>query len=262
MFLPPSALRHRRRGGLTLVELIVVLAILVILAGLITGKLDGILSKSHSAQGGSAIGETMRYMDTFRAANGRYPDIYDSMLTATGTPYTNLLPGAKEKYVPTTLTQAELNSLALAGVTRVLRHDETAGVPVNDSAILPAVTLTTSTQVMKFDVTHAEVQGVLLKEWRQPVEEVLGTSGTGTDATRTYLAFGIGPQCTLCNGKNGLMRDAPLHQDTDPGRFYNRFVVIFATSKEPGEKAFFVGAVGPDGDTMGSHVREFLSSEE
>lgn len=252
---------HTRRG-LTMAELIVVLAILVVLAGLIVARLDGILSKSHSAHGAATIGDLMRFMDTYRTSNGRYPDQYDSMLNSSGTAYQHLLPGALVKFTPMNLTQAEVDSLKISGVTRVLRHDETAGVPVNESATMPAVTLTTSTQVMKLDVTHAEVQDLLMREWRQPVEDVLGNSGTGSDAARTHVALGVGPQCTLCNGKSGLMRDAPLHQDTDPGRFYNRLVVIFATSKQAGEKAVFVGAVGPDGDSMGAHIREFITSEE
>ncbi|GIW82279.1 MAG: hypothetical protein KatS3mg105_4086 [Gemmatales bacterium] len=250
--------RDGKRLALTLMELVVVLAILVILAGMIIANLDGILSKGHSAQGASVIGELMRLMDSYRAIHGRYPDIYDSMLNASGTPYEHLLPGAKQKYVPATLTQNEVDSLILAGIEQVLRHDESADVPVNDSAVLPPVVLTTSTPVMKFDVTNLEVQKVLLDEWRQTPDDVLGPSGDGSDALSTYVVFGVGPRCTICNGKTGLMRDAPIHQDTDPGRFYNRFVVVFATSKEPGEKAVFVGAVGPDGDTMGTHLKEFI----
>jgi hypothetical protein len=166
----------------------------------------------------------------------------------------NLLPGARQKYAPTVLTQAEVDSLVLAGVTRVLRHSEAVGVPVNDSAVLPPVPITTSTKLMKLDPANADVQNLLLVEWRQPAADVAGG--------RTFLAFGVGPQCTICNGKGGLMRDAPMHQDTDPGRFYNRFVVIFATAQSPGEKAVFVGAVGPDGDSMGTHLKEFITSEE
>jgi prepilin-type N-terminal cleavage/methylation domain-containing protein len=250
---------RRRPTGLTLIELLVVLAVLVILAGIVLPKLDGVLGKGHSAQGAAAIGDVARFMDTFRIVNGRYPDQYDSMLNAAGTAYAGLLPGARAKYIPTTLTQAEIDSLNLAGVTRVLRHDETAGVDVNDSAVLPAVALTTATPVMRMDVTNAEVQGVLLREFRQDIADV-GTDNT--DGARTYLVFGVGPQCTICNGKAGVMRDAPLHQDTDPGRFYTRFVVVFATSREAGEKAELIGVVGPDGDTMATHVREFLTSPE
>lgn len=248
--------RTARRHALTLVEMLVVLALLVIVAGIVLPKLDGVLGKGHSAQGASAIGDLARYMDTYRALNGRYPDRYDSMLVPAGTAYPNLLPGALAKYQPTTITAAEIDSLILAGITSVLRHDATAGVSINDSGILPPVVITPATPVMRLNLTNAEVQDLLLREFRRPADEVTGAT------PRNFLVFGVGPQCTICNGKAGVVRDAPLHQDTDPGRFYNRFVVIFATSTDSGEKAEFIGVVGPDGDTMATHIKEFITSEE
>lgn len=247
---------NRPRTGLTLLELVVVLAVLAILAGLVLPKLDGVLSKGHSAHGASAIGELGRYMETYRALNGRYPDLYDSMMSATGVKYTKLLPGTTKYILAGALTPEEVASLDLVGVRRVWRHDE-AAEDVNSSADLtlgPVTIGTTAGLLLKLDPTNPDVQNLLIKEFRQDPADVAGN--------RTYLVFGVGPQCTICNGKAGVMRDAPLHQDTDPGRFYNRLVVIFATSKTAGEKAELIGVVGPDGDSMAAHLREFFSSPE
>jgi len=252
----------RARSALTLVELLVVLAVLVILAGIVLPKLDGVLSKAHSGQGAAAIGDVARAMETYRTLNGRYPTQFDSMMQSNTARYAGLLPGAHAKYLVANITQVEVDSLNLAGVTRVVRNIDAPDTLPSDTGNLPAVAIETSTGLLRLDVTNAEVQGVLLREFRQDPLDVLGAAGDGSNARRTYLVFGIGTQCTICNGKAGVMRDAPLHQDTDPGRFYNRFVVIFATSKIAGDKADFIGAVGPDGDTMATHMNEFFKSEE
>jgi prepilin-type N-terminal cleavage/methylation domain-containing protein len=247
----------RIRRGLTLIELIVVLAVLVILAGLILPKLDGVLGKAHSANGAATIGEVAKYMETYRALHGGfYPDMYDSMLgnAAAGTVYSKLLPLAKIRYLPAQLTALELQSFQRVGINRVVTQDEAStGLPGDadmnpDGTVFQTVTLAAGTWLLKLDRTNPDNLATLA-EFHADL----------TDPNRNFYVFGIGPACTII-GEGGVTLDAPLHQDNDPGTFYNRFVVIFAPDPAGDDRAKLIGTLGPDGDSMRKHINEFYKN--
>lgn len=243
--------RGARRAGLTLIELIVVLAILVILAGLILPKLDGVTKKAHSANGASTIGEVAKYMETFKALHGgSYPDRYDSMLNNTNARFSKLLPNAIVRYTPQVLTAQEATSFQLVGISTVATQDEGSANLPSDADVNPdatpfgLVTLAAGSTLLKMDTTNADNQATLREFHVDPLDG------------RNYYVLGIGPACTII-GEGGVTLDAPLHQDTSPTLYYNRFVVIFAPDPTGADKAKLVGTIGPDGDSMRKHINEF-----
>src|SRR5579862_6496570 len=69
----------RTRNGLTLMELIVVLMILVALAGIIIPMLPSMLTRAHVATHTTNVTEIAKLILTYQATHPGFPDQWDSM---------------------------------------------------------------------------------------------------------------------------------------------------------------------------------------
>jgi prepilin-type N-terminal cleavage/methylation domain-containing protein len=74
----------RRSGGFTLIELLIVLVVLASLAALVVPMLGWARRQSEFATAASGAAEAFNNLELFRAATGRYPDRFDSLLTNQG----------------------------------------------------------------------------------------------------------------------------------------------------------------------------------
>src|SRR5262245_66218054 len=86
----------RASAGFTLIEVLVVVAILVILAGFILPKLDRAQLKANKGVAAANMGGVSRYIQTYRVMHNFYPDRWDSLLSDEATAGTFVLkvPGA------------------------------------------------------------------------------------------------------------------------------------------------------------------------
>jgi len=145
--------RLKQQGGFTLLELLVVVAILAIVAGGLVVAYDG-LEKRAALQGAShGIAGADNAVRNFTSLRGVAPSNLDSLLAAVpvdGTPnpatITNpavevltLTSSLAGKIAPIALTAAQRTSLANAGITQ-LRYIDAAG---NSNACAPSCALTT-----------------------------------------------------------------------------------------------------------------------
>jgi len=71
----------RRAGGFTLVELLLVLSILALLAGLVLPKLVGTKEKANIKAAIAQIGSFKTAIDLFEVDNGHYPAKLDELVT-------------------------------------------------------------------------------------------------------------------------------------------------------------------------------------
>src|SRR6266446_306962 len=72
-----------RRRGLTLIELIVVLMVLVALAGILVPMLPSMLTRAHVAAHVTNVVEIAKAITTYQALNSGYPDQWDSLTDGT-----------------------------------------------------------------------------------------------------------------------------------------------------------------------------------
>src|SRR5262249_28891946 len=131
----------RRQSGFTLLELVVVVAVLVILAGFVLPKLDLFQLKANKGVAAANMSGTSRYIQQYRIQNNVYPDNWDSLMDNTGTALwvpgdpsgapgvdpqltgggTGGLPaGSPHKLVATTVGTAYLRSITRMGIGHVL----------------------------------------------------------------------------------------------------------------------------------------------
>ena len=152
----------RKRTGFTLMELIVVVAILAALAGLVINKVDWIRRQANMAIGAEASGDVARNIQTYIAATERLPSGLDSLMVSGGTSLyagpsaanglggiIGITDGVGNIPTQTTIgsiagtgTDRRLNSLFRLGMSFVNDHDTTSNA--SDSGTIQRVLGTTS----------------------------------------------------------------------------------------------------------------------
>jgi prepilin-type N-terminal cleavage/methylation domain-containing protein len=260
-----SLRRQRLRSrGFTLLELVVVVAVLVILAGLVLPKLDLFEFQAGEGISSANIADINRFIQQYRVQNFVYPDKWDSLMDmgnggATGTVWkapdmnspglpSGSVGGPVAGYtpilVPTTLNEGELQSLGRVGITTVL--DLGVGT-YNGYTIQPANRFTVpralngTTPVVTVDQTN----GAWLLQHLYP-------QGYDT-STRKVVVFGLGPKNTAIGQ---TIQWPPYYANLDQNQWYNRYLCYFDVS-ENGERAQLIGVSMPDCDNMTDAMGDF-----
>jgi len=247
--------RNRRDRGLTLIELIVVMAILVILAGLTLPKLDVFKLKANKAQAAANITAVANYVSAFRVQHDVYPDVWDSMLDSTSntTLYPQLHPsltggvgGSATKMSTSTITADELKSLNRVGILTVVDNDPSVSFPNNSGTSGPR-TLTTGDTVVT--VNAADPKGAAIIDTFYP-------DGAGVPSGKKIAVFALGPRSNMIGD---VLVAAPFYANADQLTQYARFLVAFELSSSGG-RARMLGALGSDGDTLEEESQGFYKS--
>ena len=179
------------RNGLTLIELVVVLTILVALGGIAAATLPSMLNRTHVA----TVASSLPTIDASIRQNillnsGQMGDRFDSLVQADGAvaSYVNAS-GAYEAY---TLAQQDVDALADIGITALVTATPapTDGTPFNatfDGHNGAAVAVSDSTSVCALTDGAATTASILLNVWN------IDTPAAGS----RYLVMGLGQRSSL-----------------------------------------------------------------
>lgn len=257
------------RRGLTLIELVVVVAVLVVLGGLIVQNLPNLMKRTHLAKCSDTISALNNVWNQSYASNLRYPDVYDSLLASGGSAVdVRLTPGLTSQLTTAALTTTDIAALRTVGVTRVVDLQSTsAGASVTyDAAPLNATArvLAGGGNVAQLNLSAHEAAGNILQLKRHLVRQGDGSTFDNRTNVR-YLVFGIGPNCSAV-GSGKRIQEAPVHFAADdsinPASTYQRYLVVLslATDAQGKVTANFEAAAGNDVDGPSSgeaHIRQF-----
>jgi len=254
--------QSHRRAGLTLLELIIVLIILVALAGLVLPMFPDLITRSRTATGATNIREVLKAVDTYIQMDPRYkhPDGWDALTD--GTALVSYLPAAGGKILAAPLTSAEiagLNAVSPTGAFSVYLMQ--ASVPASQPAppaepfsttFNPYTTAITAATPLTDSIAVAQIDSSLAT-YPQTVEKL------GLDVNGKYVLFGVGRRSSMM-GKS--MREVPVNSSDNPEVIYGRFLVIYqvADGSGPLNPARMVGAVGlrPDDiQGVGQHIQDY-----
>lgn len=268
----------KKQRGFTLLEVVVVLGILVILAGVLVSQLDSIQSKGQHAVASSNMSGLDRYLRTYRSTHSTFPDNWDSLMTTTGTLWAPGAPGGLPGLDPnlvggppigsrskltlaTALTDAEARSLQRAGINNIFDCDVGfTGVPGNAfGATATSATpraIQTGVVVATLNGTDSSMQKVIDQIYYP--QNVGGTSGA-LPAGVKLAVVGLGPRNDLVRGTNAnaLLEIAPNYIESDMRQYYSKYLCVFET-KSSGSRARLVAVLGADGDYLGDLLQEFF----
>jgi prepilin-type N-terminal cleavage/methylation domain-containing protein len=224
----------RLRQGMTLIELVVVMVILVALAGVAVTILPGILTQAHTATCATNISATSSAILTYQGLNSSYPNNWDALSDGSdmityfaggsalpakfGGPGSNQAGG---QLTGSVLTTGEVSALANAGIVTVQFMATTPNDPTFDnykSTTPTSVPIGTTAKMAILDPTNNPTAATFCTAHNWPL-------------TGRYVLLGIGPRSDLI--RTALLT-APIHYgDTpalNPEFGYERLVAIFKVS--------------------------------
>jgi prepilin-type N-terminal cleavage/methylation domain-containing protein len=229
--------KSKNRQGLTLLELVVVMIILVALAGIVVPMLPGLMGRAHMSTGATNMDELNKLVLMHHAMEQSYCNGLDNLIDDAGTVFAKLPAPNPSIYSVKTLTAAEASALNAAGITDVYNLDDATESPTFDP-YKDAVAESVATGLKVVQVTAAAVSAAL--------DADLGTA--------EYVVFGLGKMSPF-TGAGGMMLEAPVHfgeqANAAPDQVYSRFGLVFqlvAADGDPLPTARFAGSVAFHGD--------------
>jgi len=266
MFGPRNAGR-RDRAGLTLLELVVVMAILIAIAGILVPLLPDFMSSGNQAAGATNMAELEKALLTFRGKYFRSPNHFDSLMTEAGD-ITNLMPGPPGftgggALEVRPLGAAQAKCLSTESITMV--YDLEDSDPGTDD-FHPTLNPYVDSQPYGGGRTLAEGENVVML--KRPYDGVL--EGVRLNEDHDYIVLGIGSRCSLC-GADGIVKEAPIfhypksYGKSVPSNSYLRFCAVYdvgdpaATSTAANAKfvccvGITTGSVSTAGDLVSAYL--------
>jgi type II secretory pathway pseudopilin PulG len=251
--------KRDRRAGFTLLELVVVVAIIMALAGLLVLVLPDVLTKANEARLIGNVTEMDKIIQSYQASHSNnYPDGFDSLLDSpTGGTLYKALPGGStgaDAYLSKdTLSAADLAKLNRVGITAIyhMLDPGVAGGARNATYMAGGtkVPLAEGTSVAVIDSTYAASSDCPIR----------------LETGHKYVVFGVGRACSLI-GPGGMVKDSPviMHNDgcLDPKTVYCGVCAIFdldPASTYRGASAKFVGCFSLG--ASGFHTSEQITNQ-
>ncbi len=258
-----------RRGGFTLVELLIVVGILVILAGLVLPGLDIFKLRANQGVGATNMADVSRSIQQYYAQWSTLPDRWDSLLTTTGELWVPGQPGSSDpnmagldpqltggpptgsptRLATTTIVGKEVYSLSRVGVLTLMDVNPAGkGLPGNRFAVPHAITdgMTVAT-INSGDATGRAIIAHIYPNQADANNPV-------PPANKKLIVVGLGPT----NGMIGkTMQEAPFYSNTDSVQYYNRLLAVFELCSG-GCRARLVGVLGATGDRLDTDVASYF----
>jgi len=248
-----------RRAGLTLIELVMVLVILVALAGLVVPQLDFLRRSSDKGTASVTMKNVSENVQLYRTFKGSYPNNWDSLIGAGGSDIYDNLP-KPGKYTTSTLTADEAASFTKIGMTTLLDHDDSLayrGQPGDsgqvDRAIADGETVVIVTDP---DIVNSMYPGATFDGERV------------TDASELYdiklVALGFGPNNEAVGQ---TVMSPPAYAGVDPLTEYNRYLAVFAVFEPKAgvntvqKRAQLKAVLDSAGDFLNQEIIEFNENQ-
>jgi len=254
--------RRKLAGGFTLLELVVVLAILATLAGLVVSKVDWTRRQADMAASADTCVEIAKNIQMYLNEVGDLPNGMDSLLGSSGARYSKIVASSPDMTKMTTVetfdgrsqdddgnavSDGRMKSLSRIGLTMVFDHDESSSDAPNSGTVPRELVRSGANKLL------CVTPGSALWNSVYPV----GAPGSETDETNVSLAvFGIGPGCSMI-GKT--MTSAPQYPHPAPREAYYRYMVVIA-AYQSGERAQFKTVVDSFGRTISGALSNYYGA--
>lgn len=261
----PRYLERRNRAGLTLLELVVVMAILIAIAGVLVPLLPDIVGRGNQSASATNMNELEKAIQFFQGQYNRYPNHYDSMIS--GSDVSGLVPAAGNlgpgggNLEARPLTRGQVSRLSRRGIT--MAYDIQDAIPDDTSnfhaTLNPYTDGTTygNGRTLAPDETIVMLTKAADGTYNDDVFDRSVMPGVILNPDHDYAVFGIGKYCNLC-GPDGVVREAPVHgqhkAQSSPAEEYSRFCVVYDIGPPDDDtskvNAKFVGVVAIAGKRL------------
>ncbi len=230
------------RSGLTLLELLVVLTILIALGGIVVASLPGLLVRTQVATGATNVTEIDAALRrNMLSSQGMIGNRFDSLIVGSSGLNGDIASyvGGRENFQAASVSGRELRALATLGITQLIPAVDNVQNATFDSHDQMPVTLENEVKVCQLRSDYAS--RVAQRLWN--IESV---------ENKRFLIFGLGQRCSLVGAsETAIFKEAPVHFSdnslSSPNRMYARYLIVVElnSSGELEAKARYVGTVIP-----------------
>ena len=268
--------RHGRRAltGFTLLELVVVMAILVALAAVLVPLLPEFVGKANQSAAATNMSELEKSIMTFRATYSRNPNHFDSLLTDGGAAVSGLVPASPAgnpgggSLEAITLTSGQASRLTREGINMVYDIENALPLPTDANYSTFHATLNPYVATQSYGAGRALATGQKVLAFKRQADGTYkqtgfdGASGSimpgvMLNKDHNYAVFGVGKYCNLC-GPDGLVKEAPIfgqHKaQSTPSDSYARYGAVYdiglADTDTNKYNAKFVGVIAIQGKRL------------
>lgn len=276
-----------RRAGLTLMELVVVMVILIALAGILLPLFPGMLTRGHTSSAATNLSELSKAVQEYYYQDLQLPYNLDNVAPLAGVAnpanpaVTSLVAAYPGTYsTPDLIKQAlganDLAMLQAAGMNYALQTMVPTGTPTNWSPTYNPYSDASAIGSTFYPQNQTTGSPAGVSTLLANLTTVLYVSGAAAarelaqPPTGTYVMFGAGDYSSM-SGKT--LQTAPIHFDDaatgEPNVAYCRFGLVFKTTGDGTytdlPSAQFVGAVDL-GDSSGitsiqDHIQGYLNTK-
>jgi prepilin-type N-terminal cleavage/methylation domain-containing protein len=266
--------RVRRNSGFTLIELVVVLLILAVLAGLVVPLVGWIRRSANYASGANNQSTLMANLELYRTTfgNANYPDRMDSLLTSAVAPALPVVPSYFSADLAGMITPgpfatadefASINNSG-RGLKTVMDHEDPISAAIEgnpgNTGILPRdIAFSPTPHNMAF-LNTTTATGASLTNVNQLLTAlgyVSGTTPTLPTDIRLVLV-GVGPSNTAIGR---TMQSVPFDTNVDTSETYNRFIAVYTVySPREGRRSQLKAILCPRGRVVNRNLSEFHQS--
>ncbi len=254
----------KSRSGLTLLELVVVLGILVILASLVVPNVGGLIFQSRNAGNAALVQDVNHAVNSYVARFASHPDRWDSLLTPANTIFTKLHPQMLTTNVfrpvlqVTSLQPNQVTSLREAGITSLIDVDESSTNPPSDNASIARPISGTVSVVTLQKTPSAPNYGVTFLDQAFGINDIVDPNKPNRYANE-FVVLGLGTQNAM---RGTTMTDIPVVQSATPFNYYARILCVYMIPPGGGssERARYIGCFLPDGSTIQGNIRDYNST--
>jgi hypothetical protein len=243
-------------------ELVVVLAVLVVLAGMLVPIISGLGYQTNAATNATVADEVTRSVRTYHARFDAQPDRWDSLLTTTGTLFSKLhsgLVGGTPSDPGRTIVSSsaldldaqQAESLRQAGINTLYDSDDSqaANAPNTSRARIVAG----GGKVALLSKTSAGAARILQDA------TAVGQSHASYHEDNEFVLLGLGGDSAL---RGTVATEVPLIQSADPLNYYARMICIYMIPRTGAAAsevfpAVFVGCILPDGTSRSDNVESY-----
>ncbi len=267
-------MRPRSARGFTLLELVVVIAILAILTGILLPKFDVFKLKANKAVAASNMTDISRIIQTYYTQNSVYPDKWDSLLTPAGAlweattpdeqglePQLTGSPGSANPVKLTTLTldpadptdAGSLRSLQRIGIQTVLDLNALDVAP-NERFTVPRVIGAASASYATLNATDDDAAAIIRHIY--PNDQPVLTDPPAAAVVPTgkqLIVLGFGSHNTSIGN---IVQEVPFYPNTDVTKYYSRFLAVFEVGG--GSRAELKAVIGADGDPIFDEMGDYF----
>jgi type II secretory pathway pseudopilin PulG len=245
--------RRPRRRGLSLLELLVVLTILIALGGIVISTLPGMLKRTQVATAAANIPEidsTIRR--SAMLSQGRIGNRFDSLISGAASLDGDIPAyiGGADAFQTASLSAAEVDALREVGITELVPASAETENATFSSHDQPPVAIGSDTRVCTLGSEIADT--TLRRDWNlEPIEGA------------KYVVVGLGEQCSMVGaGPQAAFSEPPVHfsddRDQSPEAMYSRYLLLIELKpvNESESVARYIGAAIPGRKGIHSVSRE------